>query len=138
MPSLSTDQTNEILAYLVAWSPGLEDTPVEQIFDDAYSGRGMYGERCIGFTLASIREIMLLGAAVAHTGVDPDFISSARTDNMGHDTIVYFPGWTVDPPTPGNDCSDCGTPTYCGRAHGGDHDHSPAARECSANARGLL
>jgi hypothetical protein len=31
-------------------------------------------------------------------------------------------------------CVDCGTSTYCGFAHGGDHDHSPEAQACTAIA----
>lgn len=29
-------------------------------------------------------------------------------------------------------CRDCGTETFCGVAHGAGHDHSVAARECTA------
>lgn len=36
----------------------------------------------------------------------------------------------------GQTCIDCGSPTFCGSAHGGDHDHSRQARECTTAALG--
>lgn len=39
------------------------------------------------------------------------------------------------PQLDGQTCIDCGTPTFCGFAHGGDHDHSRQARECTSQAR---
>jgi len=70
----------------------------------SYSGRGMYGKSCLGVTVSSMGDLIadLLGAAVDSTQDEPDgemsvadaaeAVRGMRTDNMGHDTIAYFPG----------------------------------------------
>lgn len=78
-----------------------------------YSGRAMYGSRCIGFTIDSDAPAWLrLGAELTwcfdHVpslkGVNVDgLVRSARWDSMGRDqVIVYFPGWTAR-----TDCDTC-------------------------------
>ncbi len=79
-------------------SPDGDATPVTD-----YSGRGMYGATCLGFT---VRDPFTLGVAIGQcTGDDNDqlsedlvytFASGARTDSMGLDAIVYWPSITVD------------------------------------------
>jgi hypothetical protein len=75
-----------------------------------YSGRGMYGDRCFGITCGG-PEMALVGLAVlAALNLDdtPDrdgtreqiegaveIVRAARTDNMGRDMIVYFPGYQL-------------------------------------------
>jgi hypothetical protein len=71
-----------------------------------YSGRGMYGDLCVGFTVSGPQGLIKLGAGIQRliseaeegvgTALDSDverkLLEGASTDNMGHDTIVYFPG----------------------------------------------
>jgi hypothetical protein len=64
----------------------------------AYSGRGMYGEKCIGVVVATAGEIFRLGQLLADYG---DGISIPRTDNMGLQMIAYWPDISLqseDPP----------------------------------------
>lgn len=65
-----------------------------------YSGRGMYGETCPAIIIPSeASSLMLLGAYLADlVGMDDggDMIRRARTDSMGLDTVVYFPGVVFD------------------------------------------
>lgn len=61
-----------------------------------YSGRGMYGRECIGFTTGDpINDAMKLALALHEIDEDVD-MPRAATDSMGRDTIVYFPG--IAPP----------------------------------------
>jgi hypothetical protein len=56
-----------------------------------YSGRGMYGNVCVGIVASDLLE---LGAAIAETVEDEELrkelLSNSRTDSMGYDTIVYW------------------------------------------------
>jgi hypothetical protein len=75
-----------------------------------YSGRGMYGAECIGFVTDKPLRIGYAIAAVFGVDdgtidceVDEDrcqvgekLMDAATTDSMGYDTIVYFPGFTVE------------------------------------------
>lgn len=61
-----------------------------------YSGRGMYGSKCVGFDLDSKGSLLSLGAALQTEGVIDDFIDRASFDAMGMGIIVYFPGITCD------------------------------------------
>lgn len=89
----------------------LVDREVIASTDDArigYTGRGER-DHGIGFTLDFPAGLLQLGAALAEafTTIDAlvelaadgygvhDFLRSARTDNMGHGHIVYFPGHKV-------------------------------------------
>ncbi len=57
-----------------------------------YSGRGMYGDNCVGIVVSDLLE---LGAALSRIVEDEELrdelISNSRTDSMGYDTIVYWP-----------------------------------------------
>jgi hypothetical protein len=64
-----------------------------------YSGRGMYGDTCLGIVVSSQRTAFRLVACMtAVLGIDTtlDITRKAATDNMGRDMIVYFPGVTLD------------------------------------------
>lgn len=76
----------------------------------SYSGRGMYGQNCIGFyadgTIA--QEIAQLATEIVNYCYDTlegndaeemldsverflDIMAEAKTDNMGQGTVIYFP-----------------------------------------------
>lgn len=78
----------------------------------AYSGRYMYGDRCVGWDLDTTADILRLGAAITTVMGDdaPGMLGDATSDSMGRGTIVYFPGWTCDEPVGGDLCSECGEP----------------------------
>jgi hypothetical protein len=60
-----------------------------------YSGRGMYGNACVGIVASDLVELLELGAAIARVVEDEELrdelLSKSRTDSMGYDTIVYWP-----------------------------------------------
>jgi hypothetical protein len=64
-----------------------------------YSGRGMYGERCIGFVTDRPHALMLnigkwVGSLDGPDGLPLELVEALmdpRLDNMGLDSIVYFP-----------------------------------------------
>lgn len=64
---------------------------VQGTYRVAYSGRGMYGESCVGIVTNDLLE---LGAVIAESIEDEELrkelISNSRTDSMGYDTIVYW------------------------------------------------
>ena len=57
-----------------------------------YSGRGMYGATCVGFTCSNVnRALMEFGGFVVVNGADlDDFIFCLSTDRLGSSAIVYF------------------------------------------------
>ena len=64
-----------------------------------YSGRGMYGETCYGFSgdVARIigdvlQDIADMPALIRQFG---EMLSVSRRDNMGLGTVLYFPGWNI-------------------------------------------
>jgi len=63
-----------------------------------YSGRFMYGEQCFGFVIDEPGKLFFaLGyLAAKDQNLSIDLMNSHKTDNMGKDYIVYFPGylWT--------------------------------------------
>lgn len=64
-----------------------------------YSGRGMYGARCVGFDLDRGSQAMKLGAAIHSTLIEDEaeeMLDRAMQDSMGLGIIVYFPGVTCD------------------------------------------
>lgn len=62
-------------------------------FRDNYSGRGMYGDSCIGFVFDSGHMHGVTMALIDALGIDlANEITTSRTDNMGLDTIIYYPG----------------------------------------------
>lgn len=63
-----------------------------------YSGRGMYGESCIGFkTYDPMRAMFQLGIESEICDANVAWLQRAnfRTDSMGKGTIVYFPNIKV-------------------------------------------
>lgn len=62
-----------------------------------YSGRGMYGKECLGFTVACpLSEIAHLSAVLARQeSLLPyehyDLFEGVEQDSMGREYIVYFP-----------------------------------------------
>lgn len=64
-----------------------------------YSGRGMYGETCYGFSGDVAR---IIGDLLQDIADMPDLIrqfgemlSVSRRDNMGLGTVLYFPSWSI-------------------------------------------
>lgn len=69
----------------------------------AYSGRGMYGATCLGFTIdegSPFAFAMVFGMVAGEVLDDPmlvaEFAGRMRSDNMGRGTILYFPGIELD------------------------------------------
>ena len=66
-----------------------------------YSGRGMYGNQCIGITVENTS--VLLHIIVALAADEPDLAEELCdgicSDNMGRDMIFYWPGITAEHPT---------------------------------------
>lgn len=64
-----------------------------------YSGRGMYGEQCIGLILEDSSQIAALayniGLADSEDEIAASHIDRLRTDSMGTDIIAYFPSVKV-------------------------------------------
>ena len=58
-----------------------------------YSGRGMYGDECVGVVLKSegdlFRFATLLDAGLAEA------LGTPKSDDMGFDIIAYWPRWTT-------------------------------------------
>jgi hypothetical protein len=56
-----------------------------------YSGRGMFGDSCVGIVAHNLLE---LGVAISRLVEDEELrdelISNSSTDSMGYDTIVYW------------------------------------------------
>lgn len=69
-------------------------------FTNTYSGRGMYGERCIGWDVDDLSDAPMVLALAFAEFLDPyearRLAENARTDNMGLGYIIYFPGSTCD------------------------------------------
>lgn len=64
-----------------------------------YSGRGMYGAACLGFTVSHLADAFKIAVAMGGVlGADEarEIAGKARSDSMGRDVIVYFPGVTLD------------------------------------------
>lgn len=79
------------------------DLAPEDALRESYSGRGMYGEPCFGIVVDRIGEALMFAAEAYGMGLDLD-LSRAKMDGMGHGTIVYFPGHTIE--GEGNDGDD--------------------------------
>lgn len=75
----------------------------------SYSGRAMYGRRCVGVTVDSDKVLSVgarLVAAVLDDSDDPfaiaeeyaELMDKARSDSMGLDMIIYWPdvAWPAD------------------------------------------
>lgn len=82
---LTVDQVNDILDNA--------DLAYES-FTNTYSGRGMYGDTCVGFDVDSLHELGTLAIAFVEVLGDSEgreLAGRARTDNMGLGYIIYFP-----------------------------------------------
>ena len=68
-----------------------------------YSGRVMYGDTCFGIVCSSPAQAMLsIGQALGQEELDENLVeafSDLRQDNMGLDTILYFPAISVSEET---------------------------------------
>lgn len=76
----------------------------EQVRVD-YSGRGMYGDKCFGLMLDGLPDMLKVFAGLGLINetldgeLDDDIqrlAEAVRTDNMGRDTIYYFPGFEFE------------------------------------------
>ena len=69
-------------------------------FRDDYSGRGMFGKRCLGFVFSSAYKFycemhkIVLDNGEANAFLSGDF--TCMQDSMGFDTIFYFPDISVE------------------------------------------
>jgi hypothetical protein len=58
-----------------------------------YSGRGMFGDTCVGITTAPHR-LLELGAVISRLVDDEvlreELTRNSNTDSMGYDTIIYW------------------------------------------------
>lgn len=83
----------------------LAELPYDQSVTSTYSGRGMYGDKCVGWDVESVDDVLRLGAAITTVMGDdaPDMIYAACRDSMGRGMIIYFPGWQADDPIGGDD-----------------------------------
>ena len=64
-----------------------------------YSGRAMYGKKCLGVVVRQGQMLDLIAHMIRNSGdfdIDldelADTVSDIRYDSMGRDEIVYFPG----------------------------------------------
>jgi hypothetical protein len=80
----------------------------DEVLRERYPGRGMFGAETWGLVFPSMTDVfqffVLIGLATAEADMpwnDDDLLDAgdarelalaARTDSMGHDVIVYFPG----------------------------------------------
>lgn len=55
----------------------------------SYSGRAMFGERCVGIALDSDSELWRVAQSLASRDI---FIGGPRTDSLGMGIIAYWPG----------------------------------------------
>lgn len=91
-----------------------------------YSGRGMYGKQCVGvevgrgvssFQLAAAIAVALLDGDVDEGPSDVEDLARLRVceDNMGLDTIVYFPQveWPEGREDDEDEDHDCEGPACC-------------------------
>lgn len=82
-----------------AYDAGLEP---EEAIRTSYSGRFMYGSKCLGLVHGTIGELLTfvisLADRVNQDSSDDDlhWLDGARQDNMGMDMITYWPNVTVE------------------------------------------
>lgn len=90
MTTLTTQQAETILSILQRSEPTAE-------MRTDYSGRAMYGQTCLGYVVSNPAIVgTAIALGLADTGLDPmALMASVRQDAMGRETIVYFPGITV-------------------------------------------
>lgn len=70
----------------------------------SYSGRAMYGQRCVSVVVENFAVFaagLVRAAADLYNGDElcdildniAELFDDARTDNMGRDMVIYWPGW---------------------------------------------
>ena len=89
----------EAMRLFAAW---LKNADSEAEFMYGYSGRFMYGMRCVGI-VGGLSEIQtaLMDFALSNPAMGEiirEIVKTQRVDNMGLDVIIYFPGVDIDPP----------------------------------------
>ena len=61
----------------------------------AYSGRGMYGQQCVGVDTEGVGDLMKIAVLLVRHGIDPEDVAglgdALRTDSMGRGVILYWP-----------------------------------------------
>lgn len=74
------------------------DLELSEHFRPDYSGRAMYGKECVGFTGNSGDLVKFVAGLTDKFGLDEvmDNWASPRSDNMGYDTIWYWPDIQLD------------------------------------------
>jgi hypothetical protein len=94
-----TDEQVDLLEE-AAWNNGNEG---DVRYD--YSGRGMYGKKCVGLDVPSVRTAVKTLVALAESDSDlaSDLAGAWTQDSMGLGVIVYFPGFTVKDPDEGEE-----------------------------------
>lgn len=66
-------------------------------FRDDYSGRGMYGKRCVGFVVDAGCNVLVTLVELTEMLIDNDIeyvsdkLGAICQDSMGTGTIIYFP-----------------------------------------------
>lgn len=72
----------------------------EDALREDYSGRGMYGDTCIGVVLSGVSAFArFLIAVAAESSDDAAWLAdNVVVDNMGRSMIYYFPGVKVTVP----------------------------------------
>lgn len=69
----------------------------EVSFYNGYSGRGMYGRKCVGITGSFSDCMMVLGELIKEAKEEPGFddmvdqLLDFKQDSMGRDVILYWP-----------------------------------------------
>lgn len=86
---------------------GYDIGPCEDTSVQSYSGRGMFGAHCLGIVCDSHAQLMFkLGLALGQAmqrdesaeleSLADAMAYGARTDNMGYQTVVYWPNIKLD------------------------------------------
>lgn len=72
------------------------DLDTEKSLYEGYSGRGMYGRKCFGVT-GDMEDYSKFLVQLTQTEPDIawDLAQSVRTDNLGFESIFYFPGYQL-------------------------------------------
>jgi hypothetical protein len=76
-----------------------DDTRLEDVLREDYSGRGMFGDRCFGIVgaLDAFGLVLVELTEDGHGELARNMASNVRTDNMGYEAIYYWPELTLTP-----------------------------------------
>lgn len=95
-------ESKDFVGYLVM---AVENSGIEGVRVRSYSGRGMYGESCVGVSVDNLGEFIQVVASatlIASENDDEDGFVQAlgrmNSDSLGRGSIYYWPGvdWTAD------------------------------------------